>query len=161
MRVLSCNKCGARKYETEFYDQRNTFRGKMLACKECVKARARQYREDNLEKVQEYDRQRGALPHRKAANRAREHRYTKRMASQKWRTKNPQKWAAHIALNNAVKRGEITKPTKCDECARDYRVHGHHDDYSKPLEVRWLCPVCHAAHHKKLREIERMKVAAE
>jgi Zn finger protein HypA/HybF involved in hydrogenase expression len=36
---------------------------------------------------------------------------------------------------------------RCQECRRETRLHGHHDDYSKPLKVRWLCPRCHAATH--------------
>ena len=45
-------------------------------------------------------------------------------------------------LHTYVKRGKIKK-TPCVMCGNPH-VHGHHEDYSKPLDVIWLC----AAHHK-------------
>lgn len=55
----------------------------------------------------------------------------------------------------AVERGEIVRPSICEECdgpGREYKdgragIHAHHDDYAKPLEVRWLCGDCHDAVH--------------
>jgi hypothetical protein len=35
-------------------------------------------------------------------------------------------------------------------------VHGHHPDYSKRLEVVWLCSVCHAAVHGRGTPIRRL-----
>lgn len=49
-------------------------------------------------------------------------------------------------LNAAVRRGEI-KRGACEACGTTENVQGHHDDYDKPLDVRWLCTVCHAAEH--------------
>lgn len=54
-------------------------------------------------------------------------------------------------VRNALKRGELTRPDTCSKCgdkpapAKDgrSRIHGHHHDYSKPLEVEWLCAKCH------------------
>src|SRR5262245_42990344 len=51
-------------------------------------------------------------------------------------------------LNDAIKRGDIVRKP-CEVCGSTQRVDGHHDDYQKPLEVRWLCPMCHAAEHNK------------
>lgn len=51
--------------------------------------------------------------------------------------KYPQKFKARITLRNAVAAGKLTKGP-CEICG-ETDVQGHHDDYSKPLEVRWLC----------------------
>ena len=52
-------------------------------------------------------------------------------------------------LECALARGALTKPHKCDCCGRRRKLHGHHDDYSKPLSVRWLCCSCHQLLHKE------------
>ena len=63
---------------------------------------------------------------------------------------------AHNKVEKAVKRGELVRPTVCSECGgagQDYRdgrssIQAHHDDYNKPLDVRWLCQPCHHEWHK-------------
>lgn len=40
-----------------------------------------------------------------------------------------------------VRRGKMTKGP-CEVCA-EVKVEAHHEDYSKPLEVRWLCQKHH------------------
>lgn len=54
---------------------------------------------------------------------------------------------ARSKLRYAVWSGKIIKPARCQECDRPCNPHGHHDDYEKPLDVRWLCSWCHAAVH--------------
>ena len=49
---------------------------------------------------------------------------------------------------NALQSGRLTKGP-CETCGATHKVHGHHDDYLKPLVVRWLCPKHHAEHHIK------------
>lgn len=57
---------------------------------------------------------------------------------------------AENLVQKAVKRGAlIRKP--CESCGSEDCVHGHHDDYNKPLDVRWLCQKCHFEWHKHNR----------
>jgi hypothetical protein len=51
----------------------------------------------------------------------------------------------------AVRRGKLIKPTSCDECGtpgKGIGLQAHHADYTKPLDVAWLCPTCHAGRHQ-------------
>jgi hypothetical protein len=54
---------------------------------------------------------------------------------------------ARQKVRYAVWAGKLVKPTACHECGTAGQVQGHHDDYDKPLDVRWLCTWCHAAVH--------------
>jgi hypothetical protein len=54
---------------------------------------------------------------------------------------------ARKKLRNAIQKGRITKPTRCERCATAAVLHGHHHNYSKPLDVVWLCVRCHAVEH--------------
>lgn len=63
--------------------------------------------------------------------------------------RNGDKQSARLKLNYAVKVGMIVKPSKCSVCDMPHlRINAHHEDYSKPLEVKWLCSGCHAVLHK-------------
>lgn len=71
-----------------------------------------------------------------------------------WRQKNRQKMRAWSALGNALIRGEMKKPNFCEKCSeKNERLHGHHEDYNKPLEVIWLCHSCHMNLHREERLI--------
>lgn len=55
---------------------------------------------------------------------------------------------ARRILTAAVKRGEITPPKACERCSeKKKRLEAHHWDYREPLDVKWLCPPCHAVVH--------------
>jgi hypothetical protein len=57
---------------------------------------------------------------------------------------------ARRTLYRAVKTGKIKRPGRCSECRKPCEPDGHHDDHSKPLEVRWLCEACHVLAEKGL-----------
>ena len=63
----------------------------------------------------------------------------------RWDRANPKKRAAHHALRNALRRGEV-QPQPCEICGAP--AHGHHPDYDAPLVVKWLCPRHHKAEHR-------------
>ena len=55
----------------------------------------------------------------------------------------------HSLVAKAIKEGKLIKPTECSRCGKEGWVEGHHKDYSKPLEVEWLCRKCHRGIHAK------------
>lgn len=65
----------------------------------------------------------------------------------RWRSRNPLKVWAHSALQSALRRGLIERKP-CEVCG-DPNSEGHHDDYQKPMVVRWLCRRHHKAEHAK------------
>lgn len=64
--------------------------------------------------------------------------------------REPVKEAARAAVYNALKRGDLVR-RPCEKCGLE-KSEGHHDDYSKPLEVRWLCRTHHVEHHQSLKD---------
>lgn len=68
--------------------------------------------------------------------------------SKRFKKKFPEKYRAHRLLQYHVKQGNIIKQP-CSVCG-DPKSFGHHTDYSKPLEVIWLCRKHHRAEHGNL-----------
>ena len=61
---------------------------------------------------------------------------------------NPEKRRAHRAVKKALDAGKLERQA-CKGCGAA-KAHAHHDDYSKPLVVTWLCPKCHKQRHWEL-----------
>jgi hypothetical protein len=134
--MKECFKCGEVKPLAAFYKHSQMKDGHLNKCKECTKADVHANRSDNIDYYREYDRKRGSRQSKEDIR--------------SYRKRNPVKWAAHIMVNNKVANGTLVKPDNCVECgSSEFRLHGHHDDYAKPLEVRWLCPLCHHKWHKE------------
>lgn len=68
--------------------------------------------------------------------------------SKQHRKKHPEKYAARTQIFWAVKLGFMKQSETCEECKKMIKTQAHHDDYQKPLEVRWLCRQCHADWHR-------------
>jgi hypothetical protein len=64
-----------------------------------------------------------------------------------WNAAHPEKKRASSTLNNAIRAGKI-KRGSCEVCGK-LNAHGHHEDYTKPLVVRWLCSLHHRIEHRK------------
>lgn len=136
--MKKCFKCGETKPLSEFYKHKMMSDGHLGKCKECTKRDVRVHR-INSERPREYDRER----YQKNPKRR---KYTVSVAH-KHRLKNPDAYRARYAVSNAVRDGRLKKPEKCEICGGRFWLHGHHDDYSKPLDVIWLCAKCHHGKH--------------
>jgi hypothetical protein len=64
-----------------------------------------------------------------------------------WRARNKQKAWCHSVVNNAIRRGTLIR-LPCTQCGNE-KSHGHHEDYTKPLDVLWLCNLCHKQLHNQ------------
>jgi hypothetical protein len=71
----------------------------------------------------------------------------RRMVLQNWRARNIEKDRAQHLLSFAIQEGRIIRQP-CEICGNEHS-HAHHDDYSKPYEVRWLCPLHHKQAHRE------------
>lgn len=64
-------------------------------------------------------------------------------------TTTTDKRKAQRAVHAAVKSGELVRPDVCEQCgACGRQLIGHHRDYSKPLEVTWICRKCLGTIHR-------------
>lgn len=129
-----CFKCGKTLSLKEFYKHRHMKDGHLNKCIPCSKKDTLDHRNENLDRIRAYDRDRG-------------NRQTPEYLM-KYREENPEKYKAHCMINNAIRDGKMRRKP-CEVCGSTDNIHAHHDDYNYPLEVRWLCAVHHRQHHTK------------
>lgn len=115
-----------------FYKHSGMLDGHLNICKDCKKKYSIVNRLSKVEYYREYDRERGNRQSLEELH--------------KYREENPKKYAAHVKVGNAIRDGKLV-PQPCQVCS-GLKVHAHHCDYDKPLEVLWLCSEHHVAWHK-------------
>ena len=149
--MKTCFKCGIAKDEGDFYRHPQMADGLLGKCKDCTRRDVQANYRTNRDRYVAYDATRSKLPHRKLLcseyMRRPAGKESHRRSTDKWEGNNREKRRAQNILNNAVRDGKIAK-RPCVECGGEI-VHGHHQDYSKPLDVKWLCPQHHKEEHKK------------
>lgn len=69
--------------------------------------------------------------------------------SKRWRCANPEKRRAHKLVEVAVMNGTIVRKP-CERCG-SLEAQAHHEDYTAPLEIIWLCSRHHRQRHIELR----------
>jgi len=122
---ICCN-CRKPKELEEFNKHSRRKDGVQPECRQCQQQRAAAYAASEAGRAT-----------RKAGEAA---KYSRRLVE------SPEKLRARYMLRNAVKTGKVIK-SPCEKCGA--KAEGHHDDYSKPLEVKWLCRKHHAELHRE------------
>lgn len=152
-----CFKCGQTKCLADFYRHKMMADGHLNKCKECAKKDTRTNRSENIDYYQEYDRQRANLPHRVEARKQYQSTENYRVSAAKGRKRyvkrHPEIRNAHIIVGNFLRDGKLIKPDTCAECRSTERLHAHHSDYSRPLDVVWLFHTCHVEWHQHNKPI--------
>jgi len=136
MNLCQCKRCNKMFWEDEMVLLKRPSGQKdyYTYCRTCHRIRGRLWLEKKREQNPQYSR-----------DQARKFRETHPNYNSDWMQDNkvihPLKTKAH----NIANRANLTRQP-CEVCG-DPNTYMHHDDYSKPLEVRWLCP----KHHQRLR----------
>lgn len=137
MQMKCCSRCRSERPLSDYHIRRASKDGLSAACKTCLSL---------------YDKCRANAPHRlkaradylltdagKAASEKAKRRFTERY---------PAKRKAHVIVGNFLRDGKIKRPDYCEKCHRTVKPQAHHCDYTKPLEIMWLCTKCHADWHR-------------
>lgn len=155
--VRVCKFCGTTKPLAEFGADSAKRDGFNIYCRACVKAKSREQRRRHADRCKAYDKARNKLPEvRKRKREARvkhdqkragspRFKATKRAIQKRQRERYPERYGARLFLNAAVLLGFVTRGP-CAQCGKT-PTDGHHHDYSKPLDVTWLCRSCHMRLH--------------
>lgn len=135
-----CSKCKEEKLDSDFYQNRRTKDGFSTYCKACQKQQAQDWQRENREHYLKLTRDRTRERRRKNPG----------LANREAMERHPKKHRARLTLQKAVATGRLTKPGRCEDCSEltpKHKLHGHHEDHAKPLEVDWLCHGCHVNRH--------------
>ena len=111
--------------------------GHIGKCKTCSKKDAVERYQNPIfrAKIKDYDQKRAQTEHRKKWRKINERNY---------REKNSAKYRCRYWTNNAVRDGRIIKKP-CEICG-NLNSESHHEDYTKPSKIRWLC----FKHHREI-----------
>lgn len=138
MAMKKCFKCGELKPLSEFYKHKATKDGYLNKCKECTKKDTH----NNYIKNKDYYKDYEHSIQRINSRRRRANKYLK-----KHRKNFPEKDKARRLLNQTIRNNKIIRPGKCSKCNKICIPDAHHEDYSRPLDVVWLCRQCHRQLH--------------
>lgn len=122
MTTKQCTRCREIKPLDSFCRRSASADGLASICRDCAKAkRAAYYQTENGHAKREQYRE-------------------------KYRGKYALKVKAQSMIRHDIRVGKVSRKP-CEICG-DVKSHAHHDDYSKPLDVRWLCAKHHAEWHR-------------
>lgn len=150
MEIKLCKKCLRELPISEFYKHHRG--GACGSCKECVKESARRNRAEKIEYYRQYDKDRAKNKNRIASTkRYRESdlgKSTAQAGNARYRKNHKDRYDAHKRVTAAILSGKLVRPDFCTICGSRGKIEAHHDDYTKPLSVTWMCERCHKDRHQ-------------
>jgi hypothetical protein len=144
--LKKCSACNTVKPVYDFNKSSHTKDGLRFYCKKCNLKISLKWRRENREKYNLICNK--SLRKRKKEDPLKFREYQRNYS--RIRIKEPEKIKAREAVYRALKHGKINKPSLCEKCGLEAsQLQGHHEDYSKKLNVKWLCCSCHKRIHSK------------
>lgn len=137
--MKTCFRCQRRKPIRAFYRHPGTADGRLGKCKTCTKKDVAARAAAHPERLAAYERLRWKDPARRDAV---------YQSIKRGRRAHPGRTKAYVAVYRALKSGLLVRGP-CEACGSTKKVEAHHDDYRRPLVVRWLCRRHHLESHGK------------
>ena len=126
-----CSRCNEIKSLFSFYLDKRSKDGLMSACKSCRYETLRKWRDSYPEKYREISRKNGK--------------------------KIGKISSIHSYISYHTIKGNIIRPSVCSLCNKENKdIHAHHNDYSRKLDVVWVCRLCHKKIHKEIKKLEEI-----
>lgn len=150
-----CNKCLEVKPIKRFHRNRLLKSGRVGVCDACRAEAAKIYRGAHKAEaaIQAAKWAKLNAEHiKKVQKKYRKTKAGKKMmleAHRKFRREHPEKNRAVWMVGYAIERGILVRQP-CEICG-ELKVEAHHEDYAKPLDVKWLCSMHHRMTHGKSR----------
>lgn len=151
-RVKHCPKCSTTKPVSSFHNNRSRYDGLGGHCKDCHNSliASRMTNSEIRAQKQATDRALQRRLRREDPEWLERRRKADRQAQRPRRKPDPVKDRARSTLRRAVRSGKVQRPDTCSDCGTsEHRIEAHHHDYTKPLDVEWLCSLCHGQRHWK------------
>ncbi len=144
-----CFRCKEVKPLSEFYKHPRMADGHFNKCKSCSKSDSKGNRAANIDRYREYERGRSETKKQVEAQYRKSDagKAAHAKACTRYAANFTERRAAHKAVSNAIRDGKLT-PLPCQVCGIQ-EVEAHHPDYSRPLDVVWLCRHHHSQIHKE------------
>jgi len=154
MSEKTCRQCNVPKPLNQFYEHPQMADGHLNKCIVCVKARVKARALADPERERRECREKMRRPKYRALNKAWLAANPERAQAiqDRWLEKNYDKRKAEWTFRNAVRDGKVITGSCCQHesgCTVTENLEGHHPDYSKPLEVVWLCTMHHGETRRK------------
>ena len=135
----TCTKCKKTKKTLEFGKHKSDKNGLSSWCKKCHALWSQKRRQTEKGKR---DHERGNEKYRNS----KKGKEASTRGNKKHNLLHPNRKKARQIAANAIRSGRLIKePCPCGKT----KVQGHHEDYSKPLDVEWLCTKCHGKLRKR------------
>jgi hypothetical protein len=124
-RTKVCGTCRTRKWLLAFHRRKLCKSdGRSAVCKDCHRDYSREYVRRKRDRTVHARHQRD------------------------WRVRNRDREKVHAAVRRALNDGRLVRCDVCSDCSCETRLEAHHEDYGRPLDVIWLCSVCHGLRHR-------------
>jgi hypothetical protein len=155
--MKTCRECNVEKPLSEFYAHAKMTDGHLNKCKQCVKERISRYAKANPDKKKQwaknYANSEAGLKRAKAYLSTERGKAVRKNRMDNYRKNHPIRDRARYLVSYEIKCGRLIRPEVCSCCNAECKPHGHHDNYTKPLDVTWLCEPCHKQWHKQNKPI--------